>query len=287
MIGAARAILQTDDTARSVLDYGFDASDHARSVMAEKAPALEREPSKLVDGFNRMVDWVADSVDGGAQGKADQLPSRALRLRGAVVAELIAVRGEAGFSAAERQRVERAVDTMIQRQAWARLLGVAGKDGFDAPFQPRLASKYERGASPQDRMVARTLDRAAQAADLNGERELAKWFKDARGSVQERISAVAREAEIQARAVADRGWLTRVDTQPQFANPVLAKKFQEQMAIARERDAAMKKTVERAQAERKLQDQKVQQDKAAQERQVKLQKEKAIKITRDGPGFEM
>ena len=59
------------------------------------------------------------------------------------------------------------------------------------------------------------------------------------------------------------------------------------MAIARERDAAMKKTVERAQAERKLQDQKVQQDKAAQERQVKLQKEKAIKITRDGPGFEM
>ena len=63
VVSSMRAILQTDDTPRSVFDYGFDASQHARAVMGNEFGSVENEPSKLVDGFNRMVDWVADGLD--------------------------------------------------------------------------------------------------------------------------------------------------------------------------------------------------------------------------------
>ena len=52
------------------------------------------------------------------------MPTRAVRLRVAVVAELIAARGEHGFSTAERHKLEHCIDKLIHHRAWSRLLGI-------------------------------------------------------------------------------------------------------------------------------------------------------------------
>jgi Ti-type conjugative transfer relaxase TraA len=185
-----RAILQTDDSARSVLDYGFEAALHAREALQSGATPLEHEPSKLVDGFDRMIDWVADRLDGGSD--RVEPPTRAVRLRAAVVAELIAAKdsgrddmGAAGqgasFTAQERQKLERSVDGLINRRSWGRLLGVSdegramtGKS--DAPAK----------GSAQDQMVARILERGATASVSSKDDGLREWFVSASKALEAR-----------------------------------------------------------------------------------------------------
>jgi len=176
VVGSMRAILQTDDTPRSVFDYGFDASQHARAVMGNEFGSVENEPSKLVDGFNRMVDWVADGLDGGAGREDSEMPTRAVRLRVAVVAELIAARGEHGFSTAERHKLEHCIDKLIHHRAWSRLLGIERETKSDAPI-----------GSAQDRMVARILERGAQAAEASNDAALRDWFKLASHGLTQRV----------------------------------------------------------------------------------------------------
>ena len=185
-----RAILQTDDTARSVLDYGFDTSQHAREALKSGPSTLEHEPSKLVDGFDRMIDWVADRLDGGSD-RVDP-PARAVRLRAAVVAELIAVWGDAdttgqggGFTAGERQKLERNVDALINRRSWERLLGMSGEGRVVTGKSDVLRDAIAKG-SAQDQMVARIIERGATAATSSKDDDLREWFEAASKALEAR-----------------------------------------------------------------------------------------------------
>jgi len=228
---ATRAILQTDDTARSVLDYGFEATQHARQVAGTDAGAELREPSKVVDGFNRVVDWVADRLDGGAgAGSEVAKPTRATLLRASVVAELIAVRGgnadEQAITATERQSLERGVDALINRRAWGRLLGQLGREDAGE----RTGVETPASMSGQDRMVTRILERGALAAGKAQDDGMRDWFGAAINAVQERQEghdmkfdktvSVEQQAKEAALANLARAFTSAVSRHVDFKNPV-------------------------------------------------------------------
>ncbi len=183
---AVQAIMQTPDTVSSVLDYGFDALAHAREAVKLDGSKELLEPNKLVDGFDRVIDWVADRLDGGAD--QPDLPSRAVRLRALVVAELISARGDMGdgrhgFTAADRSKVERNVDQLINRRAWDRLLGSFGREAST----DNVLDRFGEDASTQDRMVARILERGATAAKAAKDDGLREWFAGAAKALELRV----------------------------------------------------------------------------------------------------
>ena len=166
-LSAARSILQTDGTARSVLDYGFDAAFAARQAM--QGQAVEVRNSEITGGLQRWRGWFGgDRVE-------QPLPHG---VGAEVMAELIGGQiidtGQAP-SGDVRDALSGMVAQVSDPVAWRKMSrqlprGIAEEEN-------RLARENGGvGSDGQALPVARVLVRGMLAAEHLGERDLAARF---------------------------------------------------------------------------------------------------------------
>ena len=191
MIPAVTAIARREDTPRSALDYGFDASAHAREVIRANRAGDRPAPTALMDGLNRTLGWVADSLDGGVQGVRETAPAlrRFDTLRQGVVAELMAAGKSAAsqsFTLEDRQMLETRVDALVLARDWKRFLG----QGWAVrAFEAETERNAIPGVARDDQMVDRVLKRGVAMAEATGEDDMRDWFARAQRNVAAEIAA--------------------------------------------------------------------------------------------------
>ena len=166
-LSAARSILQTDGTARSVLDYGFDAAFAARQAM--QGQAVEVRNSEITGGLQRWRGWFGgDRVE-------QPLPHG---VEAEVMAELIGgqiIETGKAPSGEVRDALSGMVAQVSDPVAWRKMSrqlprGIAEEEN-------RLArDKGGVGSDGQALPVARVLVRGMLAAEHLGERDLAARF---------------------------------------------------------------------------------------------------------------
>ncbi len=196
VIPAVTAIARREDTPRSALDYGFEASAHAREVIRANRTGDKPAPTALMDGLDRTLGWMADSLDGGVRGVREQAPAtrRLDRLRQGVVAELMAAgKSEArqSFTLEDRHMLETRIDSLVlPRGGWKRFLGQGWGQGWAVrSFEAEMESRYIPGVARDDQMVDRVLKRGVAMAEATGEDGMRDWFSRAQGNVAAEIAA--------------------------------------------------------------------------------------------------
>ena len=165
-LSAARAILQTDGTARSVLDYGFDAALAARAAM--QGQAVQVRETEITRGVARLRGWF-----GGASGQV--LPHG---IGAEVMAELIGgqiIESGKAPSGEVRSALSEMVTQVSDPGRW-RKISRQLPGGFVEEESRLAVSKAGIGSDGQALPVARVLARGQLAAEHMGESELAARF---------------------------------------------------------------------------------------------------------------
>ena len=193
VLPAVSAITRKDDSVQAALDYGVDATHQTRVALRggdrNKGRMDKPAPGALMDGLDRVLAWVADSLDGGLQGVREQAPTtrRLESLRTGVLVELSAVHQEQTgqpLGVAERQALGERIDQLVVGPNTRRFLG----QGWAVrAFEAETERGYIPGVSRSDQMVARVLKRGVEMAEATGEDEMQNWFSRTRTIVGESI----------------------------------------------------------------------------------------------------
>ena len=192
VLPAVSAITRKDDTVQAALDYGVDATHQTRLALrgGDRKDRMDKPaPGALMDGLDRVLAWVADSLDGGAQGVREQAPTtrRLESLRNDVLVELSTVHlKQTGqpLGAADRQALGERIDQLVVGPNARRFLG----QGWAVrSFEAETERSYIPGVARSDQMVDRVLKRGIEMAEATGEEEMLDWFSRARDIVGESI----------------------------------------------------------------------------------------------------
>ena len=194
---AVTAILQTDGTARSTLDYGFSADNHVREALKDHTPEASHDIGILTAGMNRILDWVADRIDGGA----GATPTRAKQLRAKVVGELLSARSRTGLgdvTMMQRKDLETFVDHLIKKDSWRKTMFQFGG----------VKSRTTTGSIVEGSMVGRILLRGEELAKAHKNDGLQDWFVAARSQVNERMMDRLKAPSLEKDVGVDKGPVT-------------------------------------------------------------------------------
>ena len=194
VLPAVTAITRKDDSVQAALDYGVDATHQTRVAIRggdrNKGHMDKPAPGALMDGLDRVLAWVADSLDGGSQGVREKAPTtrRLESLRTSVMVELTAVHQEQTgqpLGVADRQALGERIDQLVVGSNTRRFLG----QGWAVrAFEAETERGYIPGVARSDQMVARVLKRGVEMAEATGEDEMQNWFSRAGTIVGESIA---------------------------------------------------------------------------------------------------
>ncbi|WP_419738588.1 AAA family ATPase [Ruegeria sp.] len=194
MLSAIAAITRKDDSVEAALDYGVDATEQARAALRAGGRdgdqgADRPAPGALMDGLDRALAWVADSLDGGVQGVREPAPAtrRLESLRGAVMNELAGAHREhtgKPLTLEAQQAMAARIERLVLGRNWRRFVG----QGWAVrAFEAESERGHIPGVARRDQRVDRVLRRGIAVARDAGEGDIERWFAAAQASVKQVI----------------------------------------------------------------------------------------------------